>query len=136
MVHRFVFHFPPRTPWQERLSFLFHGVHHAQPRSKTRLVMPPMVSVPLALLFYALFYLVVVVLLGVPHWLPALFAGFVSGYLAYDMLHYAMHHAPMRARPLKYVRRYHMLHHTQTPGRRFGVSSPLWDWVFGTKPAE
>src|SRR5512137_1319526 len=23
VVHRFVFHFPPRTPWQERVSFLF-----------------------------------------------------------------------------------------------------------------
>ena len=43
MLHRFVFHFRPRNAWQERLSFLFHGVHHAQPMSKTRLGMPPAV---------------------------------------------------------------------------------------------
>ena len=64
VLHRFLFHFRPRTAWQERVSFLFHGVHHAQPRSKTRLVMPPAVSIPLAALFYGLFYLVVGVVLG------------------------------------------------------------------------
>jgi sterol desaturase/sphingolipid hydroxylase (fatty acid hydroxylase superfamily) len=134
-LHRFVFHFRPRTPWQERVSFLIHGVHHAQPRSKTRLVMPPVVSIPLALLFYALFYLVVGMLLGMGHWVAPLFSGFVFGYLIYDMFHYAMHHFPMRKGFLRYQRRYHMYHHTQTPNRRFGVSSPLWDIVFGTKPA-
>jgi sterol desaturase/sphingolipid hydroxylase (fatty acid hydroxylase superfamily) len=134
-LHRFVFHFRPRAPWQERLSFLFHGVHHYQPRSKTRLVMPPAVSIPLALLFYGLFYLIVGALLGAPQWVAPLFSGFVSGYLAYDVLHYSMHHFPVRRGYLQYVRRYHMLHHTQTPELRFGVSSPVWDMVFHTKPA-
>jgi dihydroceramide fatty acyl 2-hydroxylase len=46
-LHRFVFHFRARRPWQERVIFLFHGIHHAQPQSKTRLVMPPVVSSPL-----------------------------------------------------------------------------------------
>ena len=132
VLHRFVFHFRPRTPWQERLSFLFHGVHHAQPRSKTRLVMPPAVSIPLALLFYGLYYLVVGVILGAAHWVAPLFSGFVTGYLAYDMLHYAMHHVPMRKGVWRWIRRNHMYHHTQTPDLRFGVSSPLWDVVFGT----
>ena len=131
-LHRFVFHFRPRTPWQERLSFLFHGVHHAQPRSKTRLVMPPVVSIPLALLFYGLYYLLVGVALGAGHWIAPLFSGFVSGYLIYDMFHYAMHHVPMRRGALRWLRRHHMFHHTQTPDLRFGVSSPLWDVVFGT----
>ena len=29
-LHRFVFHFPPRNAWQERLSFLFHGIQGSQ----------------------------------------------------------------------------------------------------------
>ena len=131
-LHRFVFHFRPRNSWQERLSFLFHGVHHAQPRSKTRLVMPPAVSVPLALVFYGLYYLFVGVVLGAPHWVAPLFSGFIAGYLAYDMFHYAMHHVPMRRGAWRWQRRHHMYHHTQTPNLRFGVSSPLWDAVFGT----
>jgi sterol desaturase/sphingolipid hydroxylase (fatty acid hydroxylase superfamily) len=134
MLHRFLFHFRPRTPWQERLSFLFHGVHHAQPQVKTRLVMPPAVSIPLALLFYGADTLIVGLLLGAPHWVAPLFSGLVTGYLTYDMLHYSMHHFRMRLRFLQYLRGYHMRHHTQTPNQRFGVTSPLWDIVFGTKP--
>lgn len=133
-LHRFVFHFPPRSPWQERVSFLFHGVHHAQPKIKTRLVMPPAVSIPLAVLFYALFYLVAVVALGLDAWLAPTFAGFIGGYLAYDMLHYATHHFAMRRGYWKLLKRHHMQHHYKTPDQRFGVSSPLWDLAFGTQP--
>jgi sterol desaturase/sphingolipid hydroxylase (fatty acid hydroxylase superfamily) len=39
-LHRFLFHHHPNTPRQERIFFLFHGIHHAQPQDKTRLVMP------------------------------------------------------------------------------------------------
>jgi sterol desaturase/sphingolipid hydroxylase (fatty acid hydroxylase superfamily) len=132
VLHRFVFHFRPRNPWQQRLSFIIHGVHHAQPRSKTRLVMPPAVSIPLAFLSYGLFVLVVGVLLGAVHWVAPLFSGFIAGYLIYDMWHYAMHHISMRRGIWRWLRRNHMFHHTQTPDLRFGVTSPLWDIVFGT----
>jgi sterol desaturase/sphingolipid hydroxylase (fatty acid hydroxylase superfamily) len=134
VLHRFIFHFQPRTPRQERLSFLFHGVHHAQPLVKTRLVMPPAVSVPLALFFYALSWLVGGKLLGHPVWGASFFAGLVSGYVGYDMLHYAMHHFRLKSRPLAFLRRHHMQHHAVSWDRRFGVSSPLWDHVFGTEP--
>lgn len=133
-LHRFLFHFKPRTPWQERLSFLFHGVHHAQPQCKTRLVMPPVVSIPLALIVYGLFYLIVGVILNAPHWVAPLFAGELTGYLIYDMFHFATHHLHVRWRWFRYLRQYHMHHHTQTPDKRFGVTSPLWDIVFGTRP--
>jgi dihydroceramide fatty acyl 2-hydroxylase len=117
LLHRFVFHFPPKTPRMERITFLFHGVHHAQPQCKTRLVMPP-------------------VIFGLPQWVGPTFAGFLVGYLIYDLMHYATHHFPMRSGYLKYIKRYHMQHHYKTPNARFGVSSPLWDMVFKTMPAE
>lgn len=132
MLHRFVFHYEPKTERQEKIFFLFHGVHHAQPQLKTRLVMPPVVSIPLAFLFYGLYHLVVAVLMGEPQWVAPLFSGFVVGYLIYDMTHYATHHFPMRSGYLKYLKRYHMMHHYKTPNQRFGVSSPVWDFVFGT----
>jgi sterol desaturase/sphingolipid hydroxylase (fatty acid hydroxylase superfamily) len=131
-----VFHFKPRTPAEERVSFLVHGVHHAQPMEKTRLVMPPPVSIPLALLFYALFRLAIGVLLRQPAWVAPLFAGLVSGYIAYDMLHYSTHHFQLRSAALKFLRRHHMRHHAGSWNDRFGVSSPLWDYVFGTMPRE
>ena len=134
-LHRFVFHFQPDSPWQEKVIFLFHGIHHLQPQCKTRLVMPPAVSIPMAVVFYLAYYLVFGALLGIPHWISPMFAGFITGYLAYDMTHYATHHIPMRWGVFKFLKRYHMQHHYKTPDQRYGVSSPLWDVVFRTLPS-
>lgn len=132
LLHRFLFHYPARTPRQEKIFFLFHGIHHAQPQCKTRLVMPPVVSIPLALVFYGLFFLVIGVLFKAEHMVGVIFAGFISGYLAYDLIHYATHHFPMRKGVWKWLKRHHMRHHYKSPNKRFGVSSPLWDYVFRT----
>jgi len=134
MLHRFVFHYRPRSPRQERILFLFHGVHHVQPQCKSRLVMPPVVSIPLAVIFYGIFYLVLGMALKAPAWVNPTIAGFGTGYLVYDLTHYATHHFAMRGRVAKFLKRYHMQHHYKTPSMRFGVSSPLWDMVFGTRP--
>lgn len=133
-LHRFVFHYDPKSERVAKIWFMFHGVHHAQPQLKTRLVMPPALSIPLAILFYFIFNLVFGRLLGGSQWVDPIFTGFLVGYLVYDLIHYATHHWPMRGSTLKYLKRYHMLHHFKTPSARYGVSSPLWDVVFGTKP--
>lgn len=131
-LHRFLFHYQPKTPRQERIFFLFHGVHHAQPQDKTRLVMPFPVSIPLALLFYGLFYLILGEFLHLTRWVNPLVAGYIIGYIIYDLTHYAAHHFPMRSGYAKYIKRHHMAHHYKNPNTRFGVSSPLWDYAFGT----
>ena len=69
-LHRFVFHFVPRNPTQEKIIYLFHGIHHHQPQCKTRLVMPPVVSIPLAFVFYGLFRLRVFSSIGYGSALP------------------------------------------------------------------
>jgi sterol desaturase/sphingolipid hydroxylase (fatty acid hydroxylase superfamily) len=136
-IHRFFFHFCPKTAWQERIVFLFHGVHHAQPRMKTRLVMPPAASLPMAAFFLLLFYLLVGRLMGHIEWVGPLLSGILLGYLIYDLMHYATHHFPMRwGRYFRFLKRHHMLHHYKTPDQRFGVSSPFWDWVYGTWPKD
>ena len=73
-------------------------------------------------------------LLGAHAWVSPVFAGLVIGYVAYDLTHYATHHFKVRWAVFQYIRRYHLHHHTQTPEKRFGVTSPVWDIVFGTKP--
>jgi sterol desaturase/sphingolipid hydroxylase (fatty acid hydroxylase superfamily) len=134
LLHRFVFHFEPTQPWLKRVWYLIHGVHHEQPQCKTRLVMPPILSIPLALFFYALFHVVVGTLMGAPRMSGPAFAGFLTGYLCYDMVHYAEHHLSMRWGFLKYLKIYHLKHHYKNPNHGFGVSSPIWDLVFRTKP--
>jgi sterol desaturase/sphingolipid hydroxylase (fatty acid hydroxylase superfamily) len=128
-LHRVVFHFEPEDGIGARLHWMIHGVHHDHPNDPKRLVMPPSASVPLALLFAATFWLV----LGSPWWMPFT-AGFLGGYLAYDMIHYHVHHHRPRTRVGRTLRELHMRHHFQDHERGFGVSAPYWDHVFGTPP--
>jgi dihydroceramide fatty acyl 2-hydroxylase len=127
-LHRLVFHFEPDHPIGRRLHFIIHGVHHDHPNDRMRLVMPPSVSIPLAALFLLGFHAV----LGVG-WL-AFGAGFLAGYLFYDMTHYHVHHHRPKSRLGKRLREQHMRHHFQDHERGYGVSSPVWDYVFGTVP--
>jgi sterol desaturase/sphingolipid hydroxylase (fatty acid hydroxylase superfamily) len=91
------------------------------------------VSLPLAVIF-GLVYWLVLSALGLSYWFWPVFAGTATGYLLYDLTHYATHHYPMRRGYLKFLKRHHMQHHYKTPNARYGVSSPIWDWVFGTSP--
>ncbi len=135
MLHRFLFHYEAKSDQARKVFYLFHGIHHHQPQCKTRLVMPPVVSIPLALVMYGIMYSLFVLLLGLTHWLWPVMSGFIVGYLCYDLIHYATHHFAMRSGIWKALKRYHMQHHYKTPDARYGVSSPLWDVIFATKPS-
>jgi 4-hydroxysphinganine ceramide fatty acyl 2-hydroxylase len=147
-IHRFVFHPPdwieedtrritgglapgepvmPALPTlRHRFYFLVHGVHHDYPNDSTRLVMPPSVSIPLAVMFFWCFHVVV------GSRAPAVFAGFVTGYLTYDTIHYLTHLGSMRSLLGRTLRKRHYRHHYADSSKNFGVSSPLWDYVMGT----
>ncbi|MBE0645787.1 MAG: sterol desaturase family protein [Bacteroidetes bacterium] len=127
-LHRFIFHYKPTSAWGARIHWMFHGVHHDYPSDPLRLVMVPTISLPLAGLFYFLFAAV----MGFPAAAP-FSAGFLTGYLFYDMTHYAVHHFPIKGKFFGRLRELHMRHHFQDPENGFGVSSPLWDMVFKTE---
>jgi dihydroceramide fatty acyl 2-hydroxylase len=126
-LHRLVFHFEPEQGLGARLHWIIHGVHHDHPNDPLRLVMPPAVSVPLAAVIFVALYLIFGPSLG-----PAVGAGFYSGYLAYDMTHYYLHHFRPRGPLGRMLRERHMRHHFQDETRGFGISAPYWDEVFGT----
>ena len=130
VLHRYLFHLRPAGPFRARLQFVIHGLHHADPADPTRLVIPPVPSTIGAVLFYAAFRLA----LG-PSFVEPFFAFFAVGYLLYDYVHYASHCFVPRTRVGNFLKRHHMLHHYVTPDARWGVSSPLWDHVFGTTGA-
>ena len=127
ILHRFLFHYHPKSVWGKRFHFILHGVHHDYPNDATRLVMPPGISIPLAVIFYYLFVLVFGSALT-----PSIFAGMVFGYLCYDMLHYATHHFSMKSGIWLWLKQHHMRHHYGDDHTGYGVSSPLWDFVFRT----
>lgn len=125
LLHRFIFHFHTTTDFGKRITFMFHGVHHDYPNDTKRLVMPPSVSIPLAIGFFFLFK----VILG-DIFLAPFFIGFIVGYLFYDISHYAIHHFNMHSKFWLVIKNHHMRHHYQNPEHGFGVSSPLWDIIF------
>jgi sterol desaturase/sphingolipid hydroxylase (fatty acid hydroxylase superfamily) len=126
-LHRIVFHFEPEDGFGARLHWIIHGVHHEHPNDPLRLVMPPAVSIPLAAAVFGLLYLA----FG-SDYAPGLGAGFFAGYLAYDMLHYYVHHFTPRSRLGRMLRERHMRHHFQDDTKGFGISAPYWDEVFRT----
>jgi sterol desaturase/sphingolipid hydroxylase (fatty acid hydroxylase superfamily) len=128
IMHRFVFHFYPKSEWGKRIHFIFHGVHHDYPNDAKRLVMPPSASIPLALAFYLLFKYTLA-----PVLLDGFFAGFIVGYLFYDMTHYMLHHAQFKNAFWKKLKQQHMLHHYDDSTKKYGVTSDIWDKVFGTR---
>ena len=127
VLHRYVFHFYPKSEFGKKIHFIFHGVHHDYPNDAKRLVMPPSASIPMALALYYLFL----------YLLPegtiyAYFSGFLIGYLVYDMTHYALHHANFKSEFWKGLKKHHMLHHYSDSTKGYGVSSSLWDKVLGS----
>ena len=127
--HRAVFHFEPKHGLGARFHWMIHGVHHDHPNDPRRLVLPPAFSIPLALLFFAGF----VAAFGTPDAF-AFGAGFYLGYVIYDTLHFALHHARPKSRVGRRLRELHMRHHFEDHERGFGVSAPWWDIVFNTRP--
>ena len=127
LLHRFVFHFKAKSELGKKIHFIFHGVHHDYPSDSKRLVMPPSVSIPLALLFFFLFRIIFGEALMMPF-----FAGFILGYLFYDISHYAIHHFNMHSKFWLAIKNHHMLHHYQDEYKGYGVSTPFWDLIFGT----
>lgn len=127
MLHRFIFHYKPTSEIGKRLHFLMHGVHHDYPNDSKRLVMPPPISLPVGFVFFLLFKF----LFGEYDSLP-LFAGFLLGYLSYDMLHYAIHHTNWNNKWFMKLKAHHLKHHFKNPDMYFGVSTPFWDFILGT----
>ena len=127
VLHRWVFHFHPKSEWGKRIHFIFHGVHHDFPKDRLRLVMPLSASIPMATIIYLIFFVYFA-----EFTLSAFFAGFLFGYLIYDECHYAMHHANFKSGFFKKIKDHHMLHHYADPEKGFGVSSALWDKIFGS----
>jgi dihydroceramide fatty acyl 2-hydroxylase len=128
--HRLFFHLRVRGPRTERIYFFIHGVHHDYPWDRTRLVMPPSVSLTIGVLAYGLHRLV----FGTERmWGP--FAGFVLGYVIYDTVHWYVHAGKPTTWLGKLLRREHLVHHFKESESRFGVSCPWWDKVFRTTGA-
>ena len=126
LMHRFVFHYVAHTDRGKRINYVLHGNHHEYPRDKERLFMP---AAPCLIISSTLFFFFWLVLDKI---IFAFFPGLILGYLIYGSMHYAIHAWNPPFKWMKGLWRNHHLHHYKRDHKAFGVSSTLWDHVFGT----
>lgn len=126
-LHRFVFHFEPRSPALQQAIFVIHANHHADANDPLRNLMPPIVSIPVGLAIWALS----VWALGLEGtWF---FLGFMSGYVAYDLVHFACHQFPMKGRIGRMLKTHHMRHHHLKVDGNYAITGMIWDRIFSTR---
>lgn len=65
-------------------------------------------------------------------WASAFTSGMITTYFAYEVAHRRTHTHPPRNRYGRWARRNHLHHHFGAPMSNFGVTTPVWDRVFGT----
>jgi sterol desaturase/sphingolipid hydroxylase (fatty acid hydroxylase superfamily) len=126
IMHRFIFHWVAENERARKIVYVMHGNHHEFPRDKERLFMPPVPSMILASLIFFLL-----------NWIMGgnvflFFPGFVLGYLLYGSMHYAIHAWNPPYKWMKPLWRNHHLHHYKDDHKGFGVSTTIWDRIFGT----
>lgn len=126
LIHKYPFHYSGKSEWSKKLVYTMHGNHHDDPLDPLRGVMPIVPAIIYVSLLFGLFNLLLPASI-----LHLVFAGLLIGYLCYDGIHYYTHHAIPKNPVGKYLRRVHLMHHVHE-GIMFGISSPLWDFVFGT----
>jgi sterol desaturase/sphingolipid hydroxylase (fatty acid hydroxylase superfamily) len=120
LLHRLLFHHAP-------ILSIIHERHHAAPQE---LIGTPAWASALVGLF----------VVACPAWAivglyfgTAVMAGLVTGYLGYVLVHYASHHwQPYRGSYLYQARLRHARHHHLSHAGNFGVTTSLWDHIFGT----
>lgn len=126
ILHRFVFH----GVSAKRLGAKEHRRHHAQ----VDYFAPWWQKALAALVTTAILLPLLSLLLGVQAGSAATL-GFIAMYLLYEVLHRRAHTHPPRNRYGRWRRKNHFAHHFADPRLAQGVTSPLWDLVFGTRLA-
>ena len=156
LFHRCLFHIDFLLPDHQvflTIHFLMHGFHHFLPMDRYRLVMPPILMSFLC----APFYFVLMKLAFPDATRNALFSGIITGYICYDLAHYHFHHAKPVGAHFRHMKKIHLAHHYgpsiekardgegsskaeaaaaatgEVKAGGFGVTSELWDRVFGTR---
>lgn len=122
VLHRFVFH----ERWLGARLAREHLTHHAKvswfaPWSAKLALAVPIVGAVVGLGW-----------LAVGPTASAAGCGLVAGWLVYERLHRRLHTHPPRSAYGRWARRHHFHHHFADPRRNHGVTSPVWDLVFGT----
>lgn len=124
VLHRFVFH----GASARRLGAAEHRRHHAQVDWFAPWWQKALAAVAVTAAMLPLAVLAAGTAPGL-----SFTGGFVAMYLLYEVLHRRAHTRPPRGPYGRWRRRNHFAHHFVDPRRGQGVTTPVWDRVFGTR---
>ena len=131
ILHRWMLHWEPEKKHLKliRKCFPSHRSHHDHPLNERKNVMLQLkITVYLTLAYTAFMWAV-----GLPlAYALALNAGVLLGYQAYEYVHVACHHLPMKNAWAGMLKRHHAIHHHRDETVNFGVTTTIWDTVFRT----
>jgi 4-hydroxysphinganine ceramide fatty acyl 2-hydroxylase len=117
--HRWMFH--TRIPLFEQ----GHRMHHERPLGYD--------SLPFFLPAVVLLALTGLLLLAMPSGFALLLSGSITfGYIIYGLVHFIIHHVRFTHPVLRRWAGAHHVHHYH-PETNFGVTTPLWDILLGTR---
>ena len=139
LIHRFVGHGPKRAPKESLLQRLTpcglayefnreHLAHHADP---SYFAPTPRKLAAAAAVIPALAGALTPVV-G-PRRAFSFAVGYGAAYGTYEFIHRRIHTHPPRGAYGRWARHHHLLHHHKTPRENHGVTTPLFDYLFGTK---
>ena len=131
-LHRFVFHIEVRNSTIRRLVNASHLEHHEAPRDKGRIL----VRTPYALVVSGVVAAAIAALCRDLFSSAGILSGIWAGFLYYESVHYRVHATSGNGPLVGRQRRAHFYHHFHCADRCFGVTTPLWDYVFGTWRAD
>jgi sterol desaturase/sphingolipid hydroxylase (fatty acid hydroxylase superfamily) len=128
VFHRVLLHAP--IPNARLRTFLngSHVAHHRAPRDPNQILVKPFSAVVISSGLYGVLYLIsssTFVAAGI-------MTGVWCGFLYYEAVHYRVHMSLSHSPLLNLQRRAHFYHHFQNSKQAYGVTSPLWDYVFRT----
>lgn len=98
---------------------------------RDRLVFPPILGV---IVYTATYYTWTFFLAG--NFARLYLAGFLCGYVCYDLTHYYIHHGSPRSGHFSEMKTYHNKHHYKVAYAGYGITSKFWDYVWGTEIPE
>lgn len=130
-LHRFVFHihFKVQNPRLRDVLNASHLGHHAAPRDPTKLLVDPLYGLAISA---ALFGLLLIAFGDAARAVGAM-VGVWAGFLYYEAVHYRVHMNLPGSGLIAWQRRAHFYHHFTNRDRCFGVTTPVWDYVFRTE---
>lgn len=128
ILHRFVLHYHPTSDIGGAVIDRLHALHHHNPKDETQVCVP----IFLNLAFWGTVFGLIVLFGGAFEGGLIFTSGVALLMVIYDITHYSAHYSKPSNTIMHALKRHHTLHHFSDHRKRFGVTSPIWDYVFRT----